>query len=191
MPRYATLKLAMGKNTHIRIVTCDYRAIPNAIEAGADIVFEYRKTPPMQLAAAIANEEVVPAVSPEMLAAEGQTLYKSPVNWGSVPRLELSKDNSGWVCWDDWFRSQAMVAPDAPRQMFDNYVYALEAAARGEGLVLAWRGFAERYFESGQLVPLSKTWMASGSTLYAIATPSGLVKQLTKKFIRTLSESRV
>lgn len=187
MPRYAALKRALGRDTHIRIMTCEYRAIPDVIDAGADIVFEYRKTRPRTPCAAIAAEEILPVAAPDFLASHSDKLRQDPDLWQGIPRLSLTKENSGWATWKDWLALQGLGTPDAPEQMFDNHVYALEAATLGSGLVLAWRGFAERYLASGQLVPVRDIWLKSGPTLYAVATPNGQSKQLVRKCVKLLS----
>lgn len=187
MPRYGELKDTLGQQTHIRIVTCDYPAIPAVIDAGADIVFEYRRVRPDRPAAAIVTEEIIPVAAPDFLDLHRSDLAQPPGQWARVPRLALTKDNSGWATWEDWFTAQGTVPPRAREHLFDNYVYALEAAARGEGLVLAWRGFADRYLSTGQLVPLAYDWLDCGTTLYATPTPNGLPRKLVRKCLRALS----
>lgn len=187
MPRYADLKKALGRAAHIRISTCEYQAIPAMIDAGADIVFEYRPVRPRQLATAIAAEAIVPVAAPEFLERHRARLEATPDAWQGIARLALTKANSGWATWEDWFQAQGVDAPRAPHHMFDNYVYALEAATRGDGLVLAWRGFADRYLQSGQLVPVRPDWHACGPTLYAVATPNGLAKDLVRTCLKALS----
>lgn len=187
LPRYHALKQALGRDAHIRIITCEYTAIPAIIDAGVDIVFEYHSSRPQHPSAAILAEEIVPAATPDFALNEENRLLQTPGNWHDIPRLSPTKENSGWSTWRDWFGSQGVNIPNAPEQMFDNYVYALEAATRGEGIVLAWRGFADRYLESGQLIPLRQTWLQCESTLYAMPTQNGVSKELVKKCIKFLS----
>lgn len=189
MPRYSELKKTLGASAHIRIVTCEYQALPTMIDAGADIVFQYSQTRPRPSSAAIATEEILPVASPAVIAANHAALDRTPDHWQGIPRLFLTKENSGWATWDDWFTSQGTKPPDAPEHRFDNYVYALEAATRDEGLVLAWRGFADRYLQAGQLVPVWPSWYKSGATLYAVPTSNGLAKELARKCIKVLSSS--
>ncbi|EAP75634.1 transcriptional regulator, LysR family protein [Roseovarius nubinhibens ISM] len=187
MPRYGELRKALGPQAHIRVVTCEYPAIPAMIDAGADIVFHYSRRRPAGLAAQIAVEEILPAAAPDFIAEHGLVDHDDLSRWQHLPRLCLTKANSGWATWQDWFDARSLALPDAPEQQFDNYVYALEAATRGEGTVLAWRGFADGYLRTGQLVPLSAHWVKSGATLYAVASPNGREKKLTHKCIKTLS----
>jgi LysR family glycine cleavage system transcriptional activator len=187
MPSYSALKKALGRNAHIRILTCEYSTIPVMIDAGADVIFEYHRTAPKQPSVVVVPEEIVPAASPALAAAEELKLGREPGHWSEIPRLSLTKENSGWATWDDWFEAQGIKAPEARQYQFDNYVYALEAATHGEGLVLAWRGFADRYIETGQLVTLRPTWHHSGSSLYAKLTPNGASKRLARKCISFLA----
>jgi len=191
MPRYADLKKALGRDAHIRISTCEYPAIPAMIDAGADIIFEYRLSRPGQHSTAIAAEEIVPVAAPGFLENNRARLEKTPDAWRGITRLALTKANSGWATWEDWFKAQGVDVPidlpRAPQPMFDNYVYALEAATRGDGLVLAWRGFADRYLNSGQLVPVRPDWLVCGPTLYAVATANGRAKGLVRTCLKALS----
>lgn len=190
MPRYSDLKKKLGRDTHIRIITGEYQANPAMIDAGADIVFEYRRQRPQQMSAAIAIEEIVPAASPEFIKRNEKALQSQPDKWHGLTRLSLTKANSGWATWENWFEHAGITPPAAPLNMFDNYVYALEAATRGEGLVLAWRGFADRYLNSGQLVRVQPDWFKSGPTLYAVPTSNGAAKEVVRKCIKVLSAPR-
>ena len=187
MPRYNALKKTLDENSHIRILTCEYGAIPDMIAEGADIVFEYHEKRPMAPCASILEEEIVPAASPAFIAEHGETLNNSPDQWIGIARLSLTKENSGWATWGDWFQSQDTNVPRAPEQMFDNYVYALEAATRGEGIVLAWRRFADPYLNAGQLSPVRSSWVGFGTRLYAVQTPNAMSKKLAKKCINFFS----
>lgn len=187
LPRYRAIKSALGREVHIRILTCEYTAVPAMIDAGADIVFEYSRSRPRQAAASIVSEEIVPAAAPAFIVSEKSRLGQSPATWRNIPRLSLTKANSGWATWEDWFAAEGVEVPDAPQFMFDNYIYALEAAARGEGIVLAWRGFSDHYIASGQLLPLRDRWLKCGSKLYAVLTPSGLSKQAANRCVRVLA----
>ncbi len=187
MPRYNALKQALGDNSHIRILTCEYGAIPDMIAEGADIVFEYHDKRPLAPCAGILKEEIVPAASPDFLAEYGEMLNSSPDQWNGIVRLSLTKENSGWATWEDWFQSQEAGIPKAPEQMFDNYVYALEAATRGEGVVLAWRGFADPYLKAGQLNAIRPHWTGFDTRLYAVQTPNAMSKKLARKCINFFS----
>lgn len=187
MPHYSRLKKALGARNHIRILTCEYRALAAMIDAGADIVFRYMPDPADDRSRVVLEEEVIPAASPAFLERHAASLSKSPDKWKSVPRLHLTKENSGWATWDDWYGWQGHPVPRAPQYDFDNYIYALEAATRDEGVVLAWRGFADRYLNDGLLVPIGSNWMKTRSKLYAVMTRHGTSGKLKSRFVATLA----
>lgn len=187
MPRFAQVRSALGRRARIRILTCEYQAIPAMVDAGADIVFEYRTKQPNRRATAILREAIAPAAAPDFIDRHASVLRRPPGRWSKIPRLELTKENSGWATWEHWFAAQQADCPAAPVDTFDNYVYALEAATRGDGMVLAWQGFADRYLEAGALVPLVKDWHICGPTLFACLTEAGARNPLAKTFLRFLS----
>lgn len=187
MPRYADFKYALGKGVYLQLLTCEYRMMPEMIAAGADIIFEYSVEPPATSHARVLNEAVIPMASPDFLEGNADSLQNITNSWKDIPRIELAKDNTGWATWDDWFSSRGYQTPDAPVQSYDNYVYALEAAIKGEGLVLGWRGFIERYLESGQLTPVHSDWLEMDTALYATATQNSSKKRVVEKFLNLLS----
>lgn len=187
MPRFAQLRQSLRKGVHVRILTCEYGAIPAVVDAGADIIFEYRKSAPKQAAAAILPEQIMPVATAEFIRRNARTLRKPAGQWHGVRRLTLTKDNSGWATWEDWFAHCDVTPPEAPVETFDNYVYALEAAVRAEGIVLAWRGFADHYLDVGSLVPIADAWLDQGAKLYACLTEQGMTNQHARKFLRTLA----
>lgn len=188
MPRYSALKKALGRRSHVRIVTCEYGALPRVIDTGIDISFSYSRSGKGRLSTEILREELMPVASPDFFANNRDRLLKGPVHWRGIPRISLTKDNSGWATWNDWYRWQGLEAPGAATPAFDNYVYALEAAARGEGLVLAWRWFADEYLNSGRLVSIGQNWLKSDASLLAIQTDYGASNPLARKFVSSLSK---
>lgn len=205
MPRYAALRRALTRGGRreapLRILTCEYEAAPAMVDAGADIIFEYRARSGVSRAeaalasafepgaAAILSEAIAPAASPALLERRPALRDAPPETWRGVRRLALTKRNSGWATWEDWFAGAGAAPPSASAETFDNYVYALEAAARGEGLVLAWRGFADAYLNNGSLVRLSPDWWFSGRTLYARLTAHGASNERAGVCLRFLADA--
>ena len=190
MPQFSLIREAVGKDAHIRILTCEYSALPAILDEGADIIFEYSRLMPKQTCAPLLEEQVTPVASLSFIAQNRAVLDLPPAAWTGLPRLELSKENSGgWATWADWFQAVDVSPPVAQVQMFDNYVYALDAATRGEGMVLAWRGFADRFISTGQLCPVSDVWHASGKTLFAVLTPNGALSAAARALIRFFSSN--
>ena len=185
MPQFSRIREAIGRNTHVRILTCEYSALPAMLEEGADMTFEYNRSVPKRTCVSLLKEEVTPVASPSFIDQNRRALCGSPAEWSGVPRLELTKENSGgWSTWADWFGAVDAPPPTAQVQMFDNYVYALDAASRGEGMVLAWRGFADKFVSTGQLLPVSDVWHSSGKKLFAVLTRNGSFNSAARKLLR-------
>ena len=187
MPRYNALKKTLGRDVHIRIVTSEYETLPIVMGTGVDIVFRYAETRPDRYATHIFKEELMPVAAPAFVRRHRGILDKSPPDWSGLPRIALSKNNSGWATWEDWFNRQGIDPPAATSRLFDNYIYALEAAANGEGIVLAWRWFADEYLASGRLIPLDNGWTSSSASLYGVLTEGATAKPIARKFIARLS----
>ena len=156
---------------------------------GVDIVFRYAENRPDRYATPIFKEELMPVAAPAFVKRHRALLDKSPPDLSRLPHIALSKNNSGWATWEDWFNRQGIAVPGATSRHFDNYIYALEAAANGEGLVLAWRWFADAYLASGRLIPLGYGWASSSASLYGVLTEGATAKPIARKFIAKLAET--
>lgn len=187
MPRFAQLRSALGGDVNIRILTCEYDATPDMVRAGADITFEYAARSPGARSARLLREEIVPVAAPEFMARHARHFHGPVSAWCELPRLALTKNNFGWATWEDWFEAQSVTPSTAPTAFFDNYVYALEAAATGDGLALGWRGFVDRYLDAGTLVPVSGDWLSCPSSLYARLSETGARKKQAAKCLQFLS----
>lgn len=56
-----------------------------------------------------------------------------------------------WPGWPDYFTTKAMDRPVGPRQHFDNYVQATQAALDGRGVLLGWRSITDALVADGRL----------------------------------------
>lgn len=170
MPRYRDLRRALGKGVELRFLTAEYHLIGAAIETGADIVFDYTRTPPQRDHVLICKEEVKPVGTPEVVAQAVAALNGD----GPPPGLlELQQRNLGWTTWNTWQAAHPQAANWAECDAHDNYVYLLEMAAAGAGLALGWRGFVGGYLERGTLVGLPVDWFATDVGIYARLTRNG------------------
>lgn len=173
MPQFAELRRALGKQVTIRVLTCEYETVPMMVDAGADLIFEYVENLPDEPCAVLLHEQICPVAAPSFAGAHRGALRLPPSRWGTIPRLALSKGNFGWATWTDWFAAVGANEPDAPPESYDNYVYLLEAAAAGAGLALGWKGFIDRYLQSGALVMVTDRWILRSPTLIARLTRKG------------------
>ncbi|MEP6607366.1 MAG: LysR substrate-binding domain-containing protein [Burkholderiaceae bacterium] len=111
------------------------------------------------------EEEVMPAMSPMMLERHGVALSKAE-DLFKLPLLELddSTPASAASTWGRWFAFAGVRAtPPAPRLMFTFIDQTVQAAVRGQGVVLARTPFIDDLLATGDLVaPFPKLRMQTG-----------------------------
>ncbi len=186
LPIFSALKRKLKDRVNIRIMTCEYDAVPGMIHLGADIVFQYSQCPPGDNAVPIADEQIVPIAAPEFIDRYPVVREAPSERWMNVPCLDLIKRNDGWATWSTWLSGQDRLSSVSVAETFDNYVYLLEAAAAGAGLALGWKGFIERYTVRGALLPVSDSWVKGGATLYAVPTENGALNSDASHFLQAL-----
>lgn len=187
MPVFRDMRRVIGSEVNVRILTCEYDAIPAMIHAGADIVFQYSETPPNLHSVAVVDESFVPVAAPPFVEEFDVMLKRPPADWAGVPRLALTKNNFGWATWNTWFGALDATPPQAMTDTYDNYVYLLEAAAAGMGLALGWSGFVDRYLASGALVRITDHLITRPTRLYAVSTRKGDFNKATRRCLEFLS----
>ncbi len=100
------------------------------------------------------DEEVVPALSPLLLERSAAALRK-PQDLFALPLLELddSMPTAVTSTWPSWFEFAGVRAvPPAPRLIFTFIDQSVQAAVRGQGVVLARTPFIDDLLASGDLV---------------------------------------
>ncbi|HVG03450.1 MAG TPA: LysR substrate-binding domain-containing protein [Burkholderiaceae bacterium] len=111
------------------------------------------------------EEEVVPALSPLLLERSSVAL-KKPQDLFQLPLLELDRSlpTSASSAWPHWFQFAGVrAAPPAPRLMFTFVDQSVQAAVRGQGVVLTRSPFVDELVASGDLVtPFPKLRMPTG-----------------------------
>ena len=186
-PVFPSLKRALGEAVAARIVVYDYDLLPLLVPSGLDMVFEASRGPhPDPRAVPVLDEEIVPVASPDFAERFGAVLARHPRRWRNVPRLNVGRQSPGWASWDSWFEAQDCAVPDAPVETFENYFNLLPAAANGDGLAIGWNGFMSEHFETGRLVAVRDSWLATGLTMYAVPTRNGGSKSATRICLKEL-----
>ena len=183
MPRFEALSIALGPSAHLRILTTEYDLIAAAVDTGADIIFGYGPPPDGADAVTVHPERVAPAGTASMIARTRAALAG---NAPAPPLLGLRKANYGWLDWSDWLNAQIPTPGWQVTRTYDNYVYLLEAAVRGEGLALGWDGFLTRYLDAGDLVTLDDSWVSKGTALTARLTRFGTSNVAAQKCLALL-----
>lgn len=117
------------------------------------------------------DEEVTPALSPLLLERSGVVL-RSPRDLFQLPLLELddglpTSAASAWTRWFDYAGVRG--APPAPRLLFTFIDQSVQAAVRGQGVVLGRSPFIDDLTASGDLVtPFPRLRMPTGFGFWLI-----------------------
>jgi LysR family transcriptional regulator, glycine cleavage system transcriptional activator len=128
-------------------------------------------------AVALIEEDVTPALSAELLNRFGGRLL-SPSDLLRLPRIEIEDDLPGDALesWSRWFQ-HAGVGVDteatSPVMVVAYIDQSMQAAARGQGAVMAYRPFREDAVASGQLVtPFPELRVPTGYGMFLIVNPA-------------------
>jgi LysR family glycine cleavage system transcriptional activator len=125
----------------------------------------------------LADEDVTVVLSAELLNRFGGRL-QSPADLIKLPRIEIEDDLPGDPSdsWSGWFAHAGVdVDPQAsPPVMVVAYTdQSLQAAARGQGVVLGYSPFREEMVASGQLVmPFPEIRLPTGYSMFLLVNRS-------------------
>ena len=78
--------------------------------------------------------------------------------------------------------------PDAPVDVFEEYVHLLRVAAEGGGIAIGRNGCLNDYVVDGRLVAVRDTWLRTGLAVYAIPTASGKQKPALDRCLEELAK---
>lgn len=189
MPQFEALQEALGAHVRIRILTYHHHIKDLPSEPAVDVMFCWEAAIPDQEPILVHKEAVRPLCSPDYAARHADILNGPVHNWSSLTFLDHIRPNEGWATWEDWFKV-AGHPQHAPQFVgFDSYVYMLEAAAAGRGLVLGWRYFIERYLQIGVLVELSDGFIEFDNHYCGVLTERGRKNPMAYKCLKFLDNS--
>jgi DNA-binding transcriptional LysR family regulator len=123
----------------------------------------------------LCEELVTPALSPRLLERHGKAL-SGPQDLSQLPLIEMDAEwpaarASSWPRWFAFARASAS-APTAGRLTFSFIDQAVQAAVRGQGVVMGRTPLLEDAIANGQLVaPFPALRMATGYRYYLLANP--------------------
>ena len=127
-------------------------------------------------AIALLDEDVTPALSAELLNRFGGRL-NSPQELGHLPLIEVEDDLPGnsdarWARWFELAGVEADGERNAPVMVVSYIDQSMQAAARGQGAVLAYKPFREDMVAGGQLLlPFPELRLATGYSMFLIVNP--------------------
>jgi LysR family glycine cleavage system transcriptional activator len=171
-------RLAAFQRAHPRIelrINADERRL-NLEAEGIDIALRRclpQDAPPG--ATALFEEDVSPAMSTELLNRFGGSL-QTPAELLRLPLIEIEDDLPGdtagaWTRWFEFAGSDADPASTAPIMAVSYVDQSMQAAARGQGVVLARRPFGDDMVAAGQLMmPFPQIRRPTGYTTYLIVS---------------------
>ena len=122
------------------------------------------------------DEDVTPALSADLLNRFGGRL-QSPADLLQLPLIEIEQDLPGEPdSWSRWFELAGVEGgseANSPVMVVAYIDQSLQAAARGQGVVLAYRPFREEMVASGHLViPFPEIRVATGYSMFLIVNPA-------------------
>jgi LysR family glycine cleavage system transcriptional activator len=161
-------RLAMFQRAHPQIelrIDASDRFIDIDAE-GVDVAIRWTRATSLPSGALkLHDEEVLPALSPLLLERSGVALNE-PQDLFQLPLLELDESLPTSVsgAWSHWFQFAGVLStPPAPRLMFTFLDQSVQAAVRGQGVVLTRTPFVDELVASGDLItPFPKLRMPTG-----------------------------
>ncbi len=153
-------RLPMFQRAHpevaVRMIASDIEA--DCVNDAVDIAIVHGDgTWPGFHASQLFAEEVFPVCSPGYLAQA--PVLKRAEDLPQHRLLHLEDDHWEWMTWRMWLTEKAVKLPSTTHGLVINsYPLVIEAAKKGQGLALGWRGLVDSEIESAALVrPLEES----------------------------------
>jgi LysR family transcriptional regulator, glycine cleavage system transcriptional activator len=135
------------------------------------------------------DEELTPALSPVLLARIGPLRKPRDLARTTFLVQDLHLPYDEFQSWDRWFAQMGETTPrDAPTLSLNFTYQAIEAAIRGQGVMLAPVVYIREHVERGQLVCPFPTRMASPHGYYMIVNRNSAEQPHVAAFTRWLTE---
>jgi DNA-binding transcriptional LysR family regulator len=134
-------------------------------------------------------EIVEPVCSPDYLRGFGD--FDGPDHLARADLLALHRkhwsDNAiGWheFSWKDWFSAMGVAMPQiAPHLVSNSYPLLLDAAIRGEGVLLGWRHLVQAPIDAGRLCTFIDKPLRIGRGYYLKLNSLSLDRPCVRKFV--------
>lgn len=181
-PSFASLwlvpRLAAFQRVHPEIeIRLDAQARRVDLEVES-IDIALRRCPPQDAPAdaiRLVDEDATPALSAELLNRFGGKL-QSPADLSRLPLIEIDDDLPGDLrgAWSRWFEVAGVEADaevKSPVMVVTFIDQSMQAAARGQGVVLAYRPFREDWVASGHLMtPFPDICVTTGYSMFLLVS---------------------
>jgi LysR family glycine cleavage system transcriptional activator len=135
------------------------------------------------------DEQLTPALSPVLLARIGPLRKPRDLARTTFLVQELSQPYDEFQSWERWFAMMGMAAPrDAPTLSFNFTYQAVDAAVRGQGVILAPVVYIREHVKRGELVCPFPMRMNSSHGYYMIVNRNTAELPHVAAFTRWLTE---
>jgi LysR family transcriptional regulator, glycine cleavage system transcriptional activator len=122
--------------------------------AGIDVALRHCRTDQAPHdAIKLMDEEWVPAIAPSLIARAARVEHPVDLTRQTLLVLEDTSENAQENSWERWFQLAGVAAPpSAPRVLFNYVDQSMQAAVRGQGVVLARSSVLKDFLDRGELV---------------------------------------
>jgi len=124
-------------------------------------------------------EDACPVGRPHLIAKLGDG-----ADFRKVPLIHVRTPPAyGWAGWPEYFAARGLGRPSGPKQIFDNYIQAAQAAVDGRGVMLGWHSITDRLVADGTLVALEGAACDFGTAYWATCARDSLRKSAARAFM--------
>ncbi|MGO3346547.1 MAG: LysR family transcriptional regulator [Marinomonas sp.] len=134
-------------------------SIDDMFQSNADIVFHFSAiVKKHRFEASFIKEEVFPVCSPEFAQRFNLQPHDHLTDLRNLPLLHKDQNDYRWFNWHNWSDILNIPQSDLPVMFcYNNYPLVVEAAVKGQGICLGWRGIIDPFLEEGKLIQLGPT----------------------------------
>ena len=151
---------------------------------GVDIALRYGRTGWSDgTSGRLFAEVACPVAHPEVMARLSgglADLVTAPLIHVSVPR------SHDWAGWQDYLAARGLPPARGSKQVFDNYIQAVQAAIDRRGVMLGWRSISDGLVVEGRLVALPGGAFDFGTAYWATTAPESRQKPAVTTFMEWL-----
>lgn len=143
-------------------------------------IFYLHEAPPGFQATALFDEICYPMCTPAFLSRLDRNLSAEAL----LQQMLLIQDDPQreWTGWHDWFAAQN-VAAFMPRHAWraNNYPFLVQAALRGDGILLGWEGMVQDHLNRGELVAAHPGKLAANGKCFLLIPDDRYIKPIVRQ----------
>ncbi|MCV0395661.1 MAG: LysR family transcriptional regulator [Rhizobiaceae bacterium] len=117
-------------------------------------------------------------------AALIETAMADPEGLRTVPLIHVRSPHAHhWPGWPEYFASMNLGRPHGPKQVFDNYIQAVQATLDSRGIMLGWHSITDALVADGTLMALPGGGCDFGTAYYVTCGRESLRKSAAQAFM--------